>query len=73
MKTQPKFKLDCTFHGPFRVYKVTDTNVKVKPVTTPDAESRTLSLQQVSKCKGNLPPTSLGLAIILPNLAIQGL
>ena len=53
MKTQPKFKLDRTFHGPFRVYEVTDTNVKVKTVTTPDAESRTLSLQQVSKCKGN--------------------
>ena len=43
VKTQPKFKLDRTFHGPFRVYEVTDTNVKVKPVTNPDAESRTLS------------------------------
>ena len=45
VKTQPKFKLDCTFHGPFRVYEVTDINVKVKPVTNPDTESRTLSLQ----------------------------
>ena len=53
VKTQPKFKLDRTFHGPFQVYKVTDTNVKVKPVTNPDAESRTLSLQQVSKCKSS--------------------
>ena len=59
VKAQPKFKLDCTFHGPFRVYEVTDTNIKVKPVTTPNAESRTLSLQQVSKCKGNFAITGM--------------
>ena len=53
MKAQPKFKLDCNSHGPFRVYEITGTNVKVKPVTNPDAESRTLSLQQVSKRKGS--------------------
>ena len=29
VKTQPKFKFDRTFHGPFPVYEVTDTNVKV--------------------------------------------
>ena len=27
--------------------------MKVKPVSTPDVESITLSLQHVSKCKGN--------------------
>ena len=53
VKVPPKFKLDCTYHGPYRVYEVTGTNVKVKPVSTPDAEPRTISLQQVSKCKGN--------------------
>ena len=55
VKTQPKFKLNRNFHGPFRVYEVTGTNVKVKPVTNPDVESRTISLQQVSKCKGSFP------------------
>ena len=49
VKVQPKFKLDRNFHGPFRVYEVTGTNAKVKPVTKPDVESRTISLQQVSK------------------------
>ena len=54
VKVQPKFKLDRTYHGPYRVYEATtSTNVKVKPVTTPDVEAITISLQQVSKCKGN--------------------
>ena len=35
MKVQPKFKLDHTYHGPYRVYEATSTNVKVKPVTVP--------------------------------------
>ena len=26
---QPKFKLDRSYHGPYRVYEVTDTTVKV--------------------------------------------
>ena len=34
VKVQPKFKLDCIYHGPYRVYEVTGTNVKVKPVST---------------------------------------
>ena len=63
VKTQPKFKPDHTFHGPFRVYEVTDTNVKVKPVTNQDAESRTLPLQQVSKCKGSFATNQSWLAI----------
>ena len=53
VKVQPKFKLDRNYHGPYRVYEATDTNVKVKPVSSPDAESKTISLQQVSKCKGS--------------------
>ena len=67
MKTQPKFKLNCNFHGPFRVYEVTSTNVKVKPVTNPDVESRTISLQQVSKCKGSFPTNQSWLGHNLPN------
>ena len=50
---QSKFKLDHNYHGPYRVYEATDTNVKVRPVSSPDAESKAISLQQVSKCKGN--------------------
>ena len=53
VKVPLKFKLDRTYHGPYRVYEVTGTNVKVKPVSTPDVEPKTISLQQVSKCKGN--------------------
>ena len=53
VKVKPKLKLDHTYHGPYRVYKVTATNVKVKPVSTPDVEPRTISLRQISKYKGN--------------------
>ena len=37
---QPKFKLDRSYHGPYRVYEVTDTTVKVKPVTEPGSAAR---------------------------------
>ena len=41
-----KIKLDRNFHGPFRVYEVTETNTKVKQlqVTNLGIESRTISL-----------------------------
>ena len=39
VKVQPKFNLDRNYHGPYRVYEATDTNVKVKPVSSPYAES----------------------------------
>ena len=51
VKVQPKFKLDHNYHGPYRVYEVTETNAKVKPVNNPNVEERTVSLQHVSKCK----------------------
>ena len=54
VKAQPKFKLDRLFHRPFQVYEVSGTNVKIKPVSNPEVELRTVSLQ-VSKCKGNFP------------------
>ena len=37
------------------MYEVTGANAKVKPVTNPDVESRTISLQQISKYKGSFP------------------
>ena len=55
MKTQLKFKFDHNYHGSFPVNEVTGTNVKVKPVTNLHVESKTISLQQVSKCKGSFP------------------
>jgi len=50
LQEQPKFKLDRTYQGPYRVYKVSDTNAKIKPITEPDGDMRTVSLQKVSKC-----------------------
>jgi len=46
---QPKFKLDGTYRGPYRVYEVTDTNANIKPVTEPDGEARCVSLKKISK------------------------
>ena len=68
VKVQPKFKLDRNFNGPFRVYEATGTNAKVKPVTNPDVESRIISSQQVSKCRGSFPTNQswLGHSIIKP-------
>ena len=61
---QPKFKLDCNYHGPYRVYEATDTNVKVKPVSSPDAESKTISLQQVSNAREAFQQINFGVVII---------
>ena len=66
---QPKFKLDRTYHGPYRVYEATSTNVKVKPVTTPDVEAITISLQQV---RAIFWPTSFGMVTVLLDLENGG-
>ena len=58
LQEQPKFKLDRTYQGPYRVYEVTDTNAKIKPVTEPDGETRCVSLQKISKC---IPPDEVWL------------
>ena len=55
LQEQPKFRLDRTYQGPYRVYEVTDTNAKIKPVTEPDSEARCVSLQKISRCKSNVP------------------
>jgi len=52
---QPKFKLDRSYHGPYLAYEVTDTTVKVKPVTERGSEARCVSLQKVSRCKESIP------------------
>ena len=72
VKVQPKFKLDCNYHGPYRVYEATDTNVKVKPVSSPDAESRTISLQQVSNARETFQQINFGVVIILLTLKSKG-
>ena len=49
-------------------YEVTGTNAMVKPVTNPVVESQTISLQQISKCKGSFPTNQSWLGhITLPN------
>jgi len=54
LQEQPKFKLDRTYQGPYRVYEVSDTNAKVKPIAEPDGDMRTVSLQKVSKCRSEM-------------------
>ena len=61
LQEQPKFKLDRTYQGPYRVYEVTDTNAKIKPVTEPDGEASCVSLQKISKCKTSIPPDEVWL------------
>ena len=61
LQEQPKFKLDRTYQGPYRVYEVTDTNAKIKPVTEPDGKARFVSLQKISKCKTSFPPDKVWL------------
>ena len=50
VKTQPKFKLDRNFHGPFRVYEVTSTNVKVKYINQLLIQMLSLEQSLYSKC-----------------------
>ena len=42
------FKLCCTYQGPYRVYEIIDTNVKIKSESKLDGETRVVSLKKVS-------------------------
>ena len=44
-----------SYHGPYQVYEITDSSVKVKPVTDPGSEARCVSLQKISRCKESIP------------------
>ena len=52
LKVEPRFKLDRTFGGPYRVTGVTSTCATIVPINTPDGEVINVSLQRLSRCKG---------------------
>ena len=54
MKVEPKFRLDCTYKGPYRVLDVTSTNAIIQKVNDPDSEKLNVSLQRLSKCDRQL-------------------
>ena len=58
LKVEPRFKLDRTFRGPYRVEGVTSTNVVIRPVNDPTAEPWNVSIQRVSKCNQSLSSSS---------------
>ena len=54
MKVKPKFRLDRTYRGPYRVLDVTSTNAIIQKVNDPDSEKLNVSLQRLSKCDRQL-------------------
>ena len=54
LRVEPKFKLDRTYRGPYRVTGVTPTNVLIRPMNDPNGEILDVSIQRVSKCKEQL-------------------
>ena len=54
LKVEPRFKLDRTYKGPYRVMEVTSTNAVIRPVHDPLAEPWNVSLQRLSKCSVEL-------------------
>ena len=52
------WKLARPFYGPYRVLSTTPTNVEVKPVDKPDADSIFVSLDRVRPCYPELPDVS---------------
>ena len=38
LRVEPKFKLDRTYRGPYRVTGVTPTNVLIRPINDPNGE-----------------------------------
>ena len=53
LKVKPRFRLDRSYKGPYRVVSVTATNVFIHPLNDPE-DQITVSLQRVSKCDNNL-------------------
>jgi len=54
MKVEPKFRLDRSYHGPYRVLDVTPTNAIIQKVNDPNSENLNVSLQRLSKCDEHL-------------------
>ena len=55
LKSEPRFKLDRNYKGPYRVIEVTDTNGIVKTLNAPDKDTIIVPLQQLSKCHQPFP------------------
>ena len=53
LKVEPRFRLDRSYKGPYRVVSVTPTNVFIHPLNDP-TDQITVSLQRVSKCDDSL-------------------
>ena len=54
LRVEPKFKLDKTYRGHYRVTGVTQINVLIRPINDPNGEVLDVSIQRVSKCKEQL-------------------
>ena len=50
LKVAPRFHLDRTFKGPFRIKSLTTTNAVIELVTGDKGEPMNVSLQRLSKC-----------------------
>ena len=50
LKEEPRFKLDHTIRGPYRVQGVTPICATIVPLNTPDGEVINVSLQKLSRC-----------------------
>ena len=51
LKVQPRFKLDRSYKGPFRIESLTSTNAMIQLVNDSSAEPWNVSRQRLSKCK----------------------
>lgn len=51
-KVKPRFKFDCIFRGPYHVTGVTSSCATIVPINTPDGEVINVSLQKLSRCRG---------------------
>ena len=54
LKVETTFKLDRTFHGPYRIHNVTSTCASIQPINSPNEETIFVSLQYLSCCHGSM-------------------
>ena len=59
MKVEPRFKLDRSYKGPYRVTEVTATNGIVKPMNGPDKDTMIVPIQRLSKCHQPFPEDAI--------------
>ena len=59
LKSEPRFKLDRNYKGPYRVIEVTATDGIVKTSNAPDKDTIVVLLQWLSKCHQPFPQGTL--------------